>query len=258
MHEVVSKCGARGWRVGVRGLRETGQARSGPLSGRCHHPRKPALELADSSFAAVPRPNARLRTVARVRCGWPGWSTALVGAELPFASPSLSRMSSFSSFKGKKSSRYLRMPKPSATMPKPLLVVLSLCAHTAESHGRLLVPAPRPPLWRDPENMKGDTHELADYRENEPAFQLGGPMTHGMHTYTGTAYRCHDFAASQPEVTLTAGSEVDLEWQLDANHPGDCALYVSCALAEEETRALLSDRAIVSALLHAPSHVHRR
>ena len=46
--------------MGVGGLRETGQARLGSLSGRCHHPQKPALELADSSFAAVP-PDARVR-----------------------------------------------------------------------------------------------------------------------------------------------------------------------------------------------------
>ena len=46
--------------MGVGGLQETGQARLGSLSGRCHHPQKPALELADSSFAAVP-PDALVR-----------------------------------------------------------------------------------------------------------------------------------------------------------------------------------------------------
>ena len=40
-------------RAGAGGLREGGRAGSGSLSGRCYRPRNPALELADSTFAAV-------------------------------------------------------------------------------------------------------------------------------------------------------------------------------------------------------------
>lgn len=32
---------------------------------------------------------------------------------------------------------------------------------------------------------------------------------------------------TMPSATLTAGSELQLEWLLEANHPGDCAIYIS-------------------------------
>ena len=52
-------------------------------------------------------------------------------------------------------------------------------------------------------------------------------MTHELHTYDDSSYRCHDFASSTPATTITAGGTLDLTWDLPANHPGDCSLYIS-------------------------------
>merc|ERR550514_2360488 len=75
--------------------------------------------------------------------------------------------------------------------------------------------------------MTGHTSETADYRWREPPFTLNGPMTHSSHAYRADSYACHDFASESPQTTLTAGATLDLEWVLEARHPGDCALYIS-------------------------------
>jgi len=102
-----------------------------------------------------------------------------------------------------------------------LISVVGACAH-----GRLTKPDPRAPIWRDA-NMQGHTDSGATYRENEPPFTLSGPMTHNGHPYSDSSYRCHDFAAQAPSTVLHAGAALELEWTIEALHPGDCALYIS-------------------------------
>jgi len=112
-------------------------------------------------------------------------------------------------------------------MPQSLLSLLILvCLPSVACHGRVIDPKPRPPMWRDP-NMIGYTSPGSEHRENEPAYTLAGPTEFADHQYTHSAYRCHDFAPTTPETTLTAGSELTLSWYLPANHPGDCSLYIS-------------------------------
>jgi len=45
--------------------------------------------------------------------------------------------------------------------------------------------------------------------------------------HTKTSFRCHDMRAGEPMTALTAGGEIKLQWYLQANHPGDCAVYLS-------------------------------
>merc|ERR1719506_630968 len=62
---------------------------------------------------------------------------------------------------------------------------------------------------------------------DEPTNTLNGPMTHNAHAYDDTSFRCHDFAAATPSVTVVAGETLDLTWNLAAAHPGDCSLWLS-------------------------------
>ena len=109
-------------------------------------------------------------------------------------------------------------------MLKQLTLLTSFVA--VHGHGHMTKPRPRPPLWAEP-SMTGHTSETADYRWREPPFTLNGPMTHSSHAYRADSYACHDFASESPQTTLTAGASLDLEWVLEARHPGDCALYIS-------------------------------
>jgi hypothetical protein len=94
------------------------------------------------------------------------------------------------------------------------------------AHGRLLSPTPRPPAWRMP-SMTGHVSPTATYRENEPPYMLGGPTFMSGHQYNESSFRCHDFAPTAPSTTITAGGDLSLQWLLEANHPGDCSLYIS-------------------------------
>ena len=83
--------------------------------------------------------------------------------------------------------------------------LLLLGCSAANSHGRLTVPRPRPPLWAEP-GMQGHTSATATYRWNEPVFTLNGPMSHNGHAYRADSYRCHDFKAETPQTIITAGA----------------------------------------------------
>ena len=86
--------------------------------------------------------------------------------------------------------------------------------------------APRAALWRDT-NTAGYTDATA-VRMHEPPYTLLGPMRHNNHLYSADSYSCHDFkAADTPATTIVAGTDLSVEWFLEATHPGDCALYVS-------------------------------
>ena len=108
------------------------------------------------------------------------------------------------------------------------LALLASVVPSALSHGRMTVPTSRLPLWRDP-SMTGHTSESATYRQLQPTHTLNGPMNHGDHLYSASSYRCHDFAIAPPSAltTVVAGDILQVEWQLEARHPGDCALYIS-------------------------------
>ena len=107
------------------------------------------------------------------------------------------------------------------------LALFSCCLIArASAHGHLTTPVPRPSSWA-PGKEQGATSPAATYRYDQPTHSLDGGMTHEAHTYGDTSFRCHDFAASTPTTTITAGATLDLAWELPANHPGDCALYIS-------------------------------
>lgn len=49
-----------------------------------------------------------------------------------------------------------------------------------------------------------------------------------MQGYYNTSYRCHGFTNPSAQVTtLVAGAPLTVEWWFEANHPGDCFLYLS-------------------------------
>lgn len=93
-------------------------------------------------------------------------------------------------------------------------------------HGRLTHPAPRAPIWQS-ETNQGHTSETATYRLNEAPFTLNGPMTHNGQTYSASSFRCHDFAQKPPTQSIHAGQSLSVQWTFEANHPGDCSLYIS-------------------------------
>lgn len=113
------------------------------------------------------------------------------------------------------------------------LLALSALVSCVAGHGKLTVPKPRDPIWRKPSN--GHTDVNARYRHMQPKFLLQGPVNAQKHQYSSAAYRCGDFKAQAPQATVHAGQSFTMQWEFEANHPGDCALY-----ATRPEQALLS------------------
>ena len=91
---------------------------------------------------------------------------------------------------------------------------LSLLFSLAAGHGRLTVPSPRAYTYGG--------------GSNAPAFTCDGPAFGS----TATAMRCHD-SAPGTVTTVTAGGEVQLEWFIEAGHPGDCSVWISYDAAKQ-------------------------
>jgi hypothetical protein len=103
-----------------------------------------------------------------------------------------------------------------------LLLLVSMLA-TAAAHGHMTKPSPRAMAWA----YATDQH-MGSYRYDEPPFTVqNGPSLQSGYQYGPISFRCHDFAAGAPQTTLMAGEVLELEWQIQARHPGDCSLWVS-------------------------------
>lgn len=105
-------------------------------------------------------------------------------------------------------------------------LLVSALAVGARAHGHMTMPAPRPTAWVSefvgvhPQLYSTNTTHI--YRQPTHTVQ-NGPSFH----YNEVSFRCHDFAAVSPSTTITAGGGLEVEWKLEARHPGDCALYIS-------------------------------
>ena len=72
--------------------------------------------------------------------------------------------------------------------------------------------------WAQPHNFQQANHPFTFF-----APEVASGMQH-----SDDAFACHDMrAAAAPTDTITAGAPLAIEWYLQANHPGDCALYIS-------------------------------
>ena len=76
-------------------------------------------------------------------------------------------------------------------------------------HGRLTSPIPRI------KNVEGGI--------NAPVYTCLGPAF----KTTQTSMRCHDTPAGSIVGTYTSGSVINLEWLMEAPHPGDCSIWLS-------------------------------
>ncbi|KAJ1616418.1 hypothetical protein T492DRAFT_895526 [Pavlovales sp. CCMP2436] len=95
-------------------------------------------------------------------------------------------------------------------------------------------PAPRDPLWLPQYDDGAYTAVGAIYRWDErnltlqPVYTLAGPTTSSGHSYSTNAFRCRESRPSAaPFQEIVAGQTTVIEWDLPANHPGDCYLYLS-------------------------------
>lgn len=79
-------------------------------------------------------------------------------------------------------------------------------------HGALSSPAPRT-------GKKGDT-------PRGPAYTCDGPRDINP-TFSQSAHRCGDASTPTTLTKVTAGSNLDISWNFEAVHPGDCALWIS-------------------------------
>jgi hypothetical protein len=94
-------------------------------------------------------------------------------------------------------------------MLRLLYFVLSLFVYKAESHGRLTNPIPR--------------LKMVDGGLNAPIYTCLGPAFQT----SATSMRCHDSPASVVQTTYNSGDTINLEWVMEAPHPGDCSIWLS-------------------------------
>jgi hypothetical protein len=78
-----------------------------------------------------------------------------------------------------------------------------------EAHGRLTIPQPR---------IKVSSGGI-----NAPSYTCLGPAFQS----STTSMRCHDATSSSPLTTYNAGDTINLEWVMEAPHPGDCSIWLS-------------------------------
>lgn len=110
------------------------------------------------------------------------------------------------------------------SLSSPLFIISAWLAR-ADAHGHMTSPVPRSLAWANPST----TAHLGGYRRDEPVATIQkGPETQSGYSYGPTSYRCHDLSAEPtPPTTVYAGAPLRVEWQLQARHAGDCALYIS-------------------------------
>ena len=97
------------------------------------------------------------------------------------------------------------------------LVVLYLAP--ALGHGHLLTPSFRKTM------VVGAS--IPNYYTYYP-FENYQPISVNGHHFRADSFRCKDKAPELPITThWTAGTSVTVQWNFEANHPGDCSLYLS-------------------------------
>lgn len=90
-----------------------------------------------------------------------------------------------------------------------LYFTLFLFVNKVESHGRLTNPSPR--------------LKMVDGGINAPIYTCLGPAFQT----SFTSMRCHDSPASSVLTTYNSGDIINLEWVIEAPHPGDCSIWLS-------------------------------
>ena len=86
-------------------------------------------------------------------------------------------------------------------------------------------PTKREAFWVDGIVWWAQPHSFQ--QANHPFTFFAPEVASGMQ-HSDDAFACHDMrAAAAPTDTITAGAPLAVEWYLQANHPGDCALYIS-------------------------------
>eukprot|EP00808_Paulinella_micropora_P000153 g50152.t1 len=93
-----------------------------------------------------------------------------------------------------------------------MLFLLQSLAFVAgvQGHARLTSPTPREYTWSG--------------GSNAPTYTCAGPI---FGQAAGTSMRCHGSSQPGPIHTITAGGTLDVSFAVEANHPGDCAFYLS-------------------------------
>eukprot|EP00122_Pirum_gemmata_P019919 Pgem_evm1s18635 len=99
--------------------------------------------------------------------------------------------------------------------------MIILLAHQVSGHGQMSWP----PNRRD---MLGQ--HVSDNQKQQVINQFGGRTTnfHGHH-HSPSSFRCHDYGPTlgQPLFTMKAGETYPVNLDMLADHPGDCAFYMS-------------------------------
>ena len=90
-----------------------------------------------------------------------------------------------------------------------MLIYLFLLITSVFGHARITNPVPRI------KNVSGGL--------NAPIYTCLGPAF----GTSPTSMRCHDSLASPIIATYSTGSNIDLEWTMEAPHPGDCSIWLS-------------------------------
>jgi len=120
-----------------------------------------------------------------------------------------------------------------------LFLTAGVFVQTAHAHGYMLKPTYRQAEWidgivgTDSLNPTGFDYpqphnfQQANYPyENFAPTSASSPGASGME-HSVTSFSCHDMKSGEPTDVVVAGGTLDVEWYLQANHPGDCALYIS-------------------------------
>jgi len=113
---------------------------------------------------------------------------------------------------------------------------LLVAVTTAEAHGYMTKPSAREAFWVD--GIVCDASSLNpgsfcwaqphNFQQANHPFTFFAPEVASGMQHSDDAFACHDMrAAAAPTDTITAGAALAVEWYLQANHPGDCALYIS-------------------------------
>jgi len=88
-------------------------------------------------------------------------------------------------------------------------ILFSLFILGIDAHGRFSKPTPR--------SIGGGGGP------NAPTYVCSGPVFGN----SATSMRCHDAPNPGPITTVTAGTNLDVEWIFEAAHPGDCSIWIS-------------------------------
>ena len=100
------------------------------------------------------------------------------------------------------------------------------------------------PCTQPPNQNFSAGNDAHNFQQNNYPYEYFVPALASNFRHTKKSYRCHDMRSAPPGRTrasyesdfvsigdtqsrLVAGQTFEIEWNLQANHPGDCALYMS-------------------------------